>query len=361
MKTFLTTIVIAGSIQGFFLSLVIFKNTEVKKASKFFLIAILIFFSISIILNEIIQNISNVKSDFLLVAGSFQFFLGPMIYFYVRSLTDNSFRHKKSDFYHFIPMGVYVVFIVLIHIRKELIPLLGIINKIMWGLIIIQFFLYLFVARKKILIFNIGLKEKYSSVEKLNLNWLNFLFISLLILLILYFSLFIVILNNFDNTIVNKLMSLFLAFFIYLLGYKGLQQKSIPIGKSDNKAKYFKSLLPPEYGEYWKNKLVSILEKEKSYLDPELSLPMLAGILGIPPNKLSQVINNNLGTTFYDLINKYRIGEVKRLLLSGTDKSILELSFESGFNSKTAFNVIFRKATGVTPSQYKKFLETSNS
>jgi AraC-like DNA-binding protein len=356
MENLLTAVILAGSLQGFFLSLIIFKKTEMNKDSRIFLVLIMIFFSINIIFNQIIRKIAYARTDFILTTGSFQFFLGPMIYFYINSLTNGTYRHRRTDIMHFIPMASYFVFMIIIHIWNRMMVFMPLINKFMWGLIIIHFTAYLAVSRKKITDFNSALKEIFSSTERLKLDWLTFLFAALLSLLILYFLMFIILLHDVNNLLFNEIFSLLLSIFIYILGYKGLQQKKPESIMNANREKYSKSLLPPDYAEYWKNKIIAFLETEKPFLDPELSLTLFASGLGIPENKLSQIINLNLDTNFYDLINKYRIDEVKKLLKNPDGKSILELAFEAGFNSKTTFNVIFKKNTGMTPTQYKNSL-----
>jgi len=68
---------------------------------------------------------------------------------------------------------------------------------------------------------------------------------------------------------------------------------------------------------------------------------------------LSQIINESKNINFYDYVNSYRISEAKDLLSSNCDKTILEILYEVGFNSKSAFNTAFKKFTSVTPSKYK--------
>ncbi|KAB2844021.1 MAG: AraC family transcriptional regulator, partial [Melioribacteraceae bacterium] len=79
----------------------------------------------------------------------------------------------------------------------------------------------------------------------------------------------------------------------------------------------------------------------------------LAENLNIHPNHLSQIINEKLGQNFFDFINSYRIKEAEKLLLKNGKKTILEIAFEVGFNSKSTFNAAFKKHTGVTPTAYK--------
>ena len=94
------------------------------------------------------------------------------------------------------------------------------------------------------------------------------------------------------------------------------------------------------------------MENEKPYLDPKLTLSKLASMLGISSNHLSQVINQYEKVNFCDFVNKYRIEEFKIQTKKNPHFNILALALEAGFNSKSAFNHIFKKHTGKTPSQY---------
>jgi AraC-like DNA-binding protein len=196
------------------------------------------------------------------------------------------------------------------------------------------------------------LENDFSSKDKLSLEWLNYLIIAITIVLLLYFILFILIFHNINKVISSKIFFIILSFFIYFFGYKGLRQKQVIIDNEIQKIKYAKSSLSKEFSVFWKEKLLKFLEDEKPFLDPELSLSKLALNLGLSENNLSQIINSELDTTFYDLINNYRIEEVKQILLSGKEINILESALKAGFNSKTTFNTLFKRKTGLTPTQF---------
>ena len=104
-----------------------------------------------------------------------------------------------------------------------------------------------------------------------------------------------------------------------------------------------------------KGKLLTYMRESKPYLNPELTLVDLARQTDIGRNQLSQVINAGIGDNFYHLINQYRIEEVKRLIDADTKKqyTLLALANDAGFRSKSSFNHIFKKETGLTPSQYR--------
>jgi YesN/AraC family two-component response regulator len=109
-------------------------------------------------------------------------------------------------------------------------------------------------------------------------------------------------------------------------------------------------------------KVLDYMETSKPYHDSELTLTSLASQMNINRNQLSEIINTGTGGNFYDFINKYRVDEVKQLIENPKfkDYTMLAIAFEAGFASKSTFNSIFRKATGLTPTEYKEKLKSDN-
>jgi AraC-like DNA-binding protein len=127
---------------------------------------------------------------------------------------------------------------------------------------------------------------------------------------------------------------------------------------SMKREKYLKSGLNSDTANRIKTKLLNVMEREAPYTDSTLTLNSLARILEVSPHNLSEVINLHLKQNFFDFINNYRLQKVKKDL-SDPQKSnltFLAIAFEAGFNSKSSFNLIFKKHTGLTPSQYKSSL-----
>lgn len=119
--------------------------------------------------------------------------------------------------------------------------------------------------------------------------------------------------------------------------------------------RYQKSGLSKENASTYLNQLLEYLEAEKPYLDSRLSLKKLSIDLGISENHLSQTINEKLNCNFFDLINEYRIKEFKNQVTQNENDylTLFAIAQACGFNSKSTFNIAFKKMTGVTPSQYK--------
>jgi ligand-binding sensor domain-containing protein/AraC-like DNA-binding protein len=100
-------------------------------------------------------------------------------------------------------------------------------------------------------------------------------------------------------------------------------------------------------------KLLTVMQNKNIYLEPDLNLNKLADIIIVKPNYLSQVINQFHQQNFYEFINTYRIEEAKRLLRETTLK-VEAVAYDSGFNSLSTFNSVFKKTTQMTPSQYRR-------
>lgn len=121
------------------------------------------------------------------------------------------------------------------------------------------------------------------------------------------------------------------------------------------KEKYKGSTLDPARAESYVKKLTQLLEVDRVYRDESLSLKSLAEMLSVTTYHLSQVINEKLNKNFFDLINGYRVEEAKEKLSDfKEEQTILGIGFEVGFNSKSAFNRVFKKFTQMTPSEFRK-------
>jgi len=101
--------------------------------------------------------------------------------------------------------------------------------------------------------------------------------------------------------------------------------------------------------------LKNAIKQNRYYLDPELSLSSLAEKLGLTTHELSRIINSALKKSFNEFISEYRVAEVIRKMQDPAYDHItlLGIAFESGFNSKSTFNLTFKKITGKTPAEYK--------
>lgn len=150
--------------------------------------------------------------------------------------------------------------------------------------------------------------------------------------------------------------------FFFLLGYYGFNQTAVfsnvvgqPIQEREQ-ASYERSGLTQESAIELHEKLVMLMVRDKPYLNGELSAKDLASMAGISTNHLSEILSKVQHQNFYDFVNSYRVKEVKAKLRNPqyAHYTLLALALDSGFNSKTSFNTVFKRFTGKTPSEYAK-------
>jgi len=116
---------------------------------------------------------------------------------------------------------------------------------------------------------------------------------------------------------------------------------------------YAKSPLGAAVRQRIRRKLEARLGEDAIYKRSDLTLRVLSEALKENPHYVSQVISQELNTSFYELINRYRIEQAKRLLRESPEESVLAIAMNVGFNSKSAFHAAFRRCTGATPSDFR--------
>lgn len=203
------------------------------------------------------------------------------------------------------------------------------------------------------------LKQFYANISNKDLFWINILIIGLFLVLILDSISGIIALSTGFNgiPIVN---TLFLLILIWFLGYYGLNQKKI----TDRIDEFITPVEPEakinlcktkEYQEL-KLHLITILSEKELFKLEDINLTVLSQHLDVSSKKVSYLLNQCMNTSFYDLMNQYRLEEFKSKIEKGEieEKTILGLAFESGFNSKASFNRIFKQKEGISPNEYIK-------
>lgn len=136
-----------------------------------------------------------------------------------------------------------------------------------------------------------------------------------------------------------------------------------PGANAEPRKKYEKSSLSEEVEEAILQKLTRLMEGEKPYLQSDLSLTKLAGLLNTSPHHLSQLLNDRLNQRFFDLLATYRVREAQRLLNDPTTVhlKIDEIAERVGYNSTSAFHTAFKRLTSQTPAQFREAATASRS
>jgi len=120
--------------------------------------------------------------------------------------------------------------------------------------------------------------------------------------------------------------------------------------------RYVRSSLTPELRARVQRKLAEALATAEVTGDSMLSLRSLSRHLNEKAHYVSQVINQDLGTNFYELVNRARVERAQRLLGESPDRTVLEVALAVGYNSKSTFNAAFRRHTGLTPTAFRQEL-----
>ena len=299
---------------------------------------------------------------------------GPMLFLYTLYSLRNDRKIRMVDYLHFAPAVVSYVYMINFFFfytakEKKMVDI-GEINDYHIFSIVLLVTILLSGLSYSILSYQLTLKHQnkihkyFSYSEGINIKWLRncilsigLMFLSATIIYIVRDALGIEFPFNVEYVIYFIIIG-----FVFYIGYFGIKQENIftnnPIKKnsadevSESSEKYKNSGLKDERVKKLYKNLLKTMADDKPYLDPKLSLSELAQLLGISPNQLSQIINQEAKVNFHDFVNNYRVEEFIEKANNNKNFSLLALAFDSGFNSKSSFNTIFKKKKGKTPSQY---------
>ena len=302
---------------------------------------------------------------------------GLFLYYYVLILVSDKRRIPGKYFLHFVPFILFNLYLLVASFFPETAVKLNI-EKLSAGdgpptlflffLILTAFSgtIYFILTIKLFRKLDINIFNNYSNAKHINLSWLRKL---VFIFGIIWTALMTVttihhVFNMFSMVFCTDGLFLSLSVFVILIGYFGLKQNVIFFSESvivsderkEIQTKYAGSRLKDTDAKIYVDQLDTFMASSKPYLNPDLTLMQLASDINITPHLLSQIINDQYKLNFFDYINQYRVQEFKTAVADPKNKnySLLGIAFECGFNSKSAFNRIFKKSTGLTPSQFKE-------
>ena len=331
--------------------------------------------------------------------------IAPCFWLYVKGLTHNApWRFEKTDIRHLALSGLGL----LISLITFLLPaeihynLLGkgdmtileqtsaLFRNFVYGLLIATFVLvlgwiaqsafYLIKIIKRLQHYRNQLKQVFASTETKEIRWLSGLL--LFVGIAWAFAAINLLLDNLFITseYIQDIFQSVLLITVCFVATWGLRQKpgfeelfsteamgfdqegSLVTNNKSNHVespdtadseKYKRSALTIEMAENIAQKLEAAMTSEQLYLDANLSLPKLAKHIHTSPNYISQTLNENLATNFFDYVNHKRIVAAQKLLLE-SELTVLDIAMQVGFNSKSAFYSAFKKHTRYTPSEFKK-------
>ncbi|WP_339838198.1 helix-turn-helix domain-containing protein [uncultured Maribacter sp.] len=215
----------------------------------------------------------------------------------------------------------------------------------------LQLLLYLFLIIKNFKIY----KNQIQTATK---NWIKTLIVFITIL-ILFLSARAGYEHIYAFDYISKyFIAVYLILFLTILEILLIVQPDIITGTINTEqikvftAKYKNSGLTDNMRERVKSQLLDLLNNDKIYLDNTLTLAKLAKLINVDRYSVSQVINQELNKNFYELINDYRIEEAVRIIETNSNKQVIDLIYECGFNNKVSFYKAFKKRMHMTPKDY---------
>ncbi len=294
--------------------------------------------------------------------------IGPLYYWHIQAAIDPG-KNLNNQLLHWVPCGVAVVFLIpfyglsaaekidLLDVRQAsgLIPM-TVSTYLFMSIQIVQAFIYLLMSNRAIR----ELQRQRSSQKALpGFGWLLHLgraFLAFWLLDFLALSVY---------TIIGGIHQQ--VFYVTILG-AAIFINVIAVFMIRNHKDFNNQVLNPQFGkgrnsrqskeeiEYVLSQVYQVMDRERPYLDPALSLAKFSGFLEKTPHQVSEILNLRLGKSFYEFINEYRYQEARERLQSDQYKhlTILAIAFDSGFNNKNTFNKVFKKYAGKTPSQFLK-------
>ena len=299
---------------------------------------------------------------------------GPLLYIYIFVLSEG--KPPRYFYLHFLPFVIYTAslfpFYLLPQAEKIAVVEMQITKKVAnpWGQVtrLVHVSLYIFIALRQIRSLQEKLKQAFSDLNKFKLHQSIHILKFYAIVIIINFVICIVsLVHPMDFVVVNNIAGLSIGLLIYSLAYvnwshPGIslailpEREAFPYRQEHADRKRLNYYLSVEQLRKYADKLETILEEQQVYLNPELSLNILSGNLGIPAYQVSEIINRHYKISFFDLISQFRVNEVKKRLADPAYShfSVLAISIDCGFNSKSSFNNAFKKITGTTPSEYRK-------
>ncbi len=319
------------------------------------------------------------------------FFVGPIIFFYTQSLLNPSFRCTKKEVLHLIPGTLYLIYIFGIWLYDQFIfgtyyfyqdgmdkdfdngyQKLGFVSMSFYFIMSLRYY-----NRYRKLMYQV-----VSYADRVLFRWVRTYLIAFLIMLVLPIisdvaALFFPALKSYQGSWWFFLFFSIVMYYIAVMGYANPVHATIGFRMSvfdkkpllltsqnqngdtieatviDIDYEIFEEKPSPEF-EVLKRKIETLIQAERLYQNPELTLTDLSKKLAANVSIVSRTINQGFQMNFNDFINNYRIEAVKTMFQNGEHKksTLLGIAFDCGFNSKATFNRAFKKNTGFSPKEY---------
>nr|WP_283106306.1 AraC family transcriptional regulator [Shewanella submarina] len=300
---------------------------------------------------------------------------GALSYLYIRT-TVSSMPLSLADSVHFLPLlACYLINFDTLFDGNQMLALVspgGSAEPLIWKyrlsqlIVFSQAFFYSALTLRFLLRYRRQASEQLASFNPNIFNWL----ITLMGFNFAIWSLKAVLNYGSGSQLLVLLADLIIVALIYFIGFAQWRNPSLfsvveskpteEPGRTppDEVDKTGPSAMDSDTGRALIAEIREQMQSKQLYLDSGLTLAALASHIGASPHLVSEALNRHEGQNFHTFINGYRVDKVCASLKLHPEDNILNLALDAGFSSKSAFNAIFKKMTGVTPSQYRRALNS---
>ncbi|MFN8355576.1 MAG: AraC family transcriptional regulator [Spirosomataceae bacterium] len=290
----------------------------------------------------------------------------PLIYFTFRSLTDSTFRFAKKDIWHFAPFLIDTLYHVLVYAMgsdfvehwKTTVHHRFYIFHVEFVVGVAMYIYYFYRSLKLYQAYRRWAVNQFSDTDQVSYRWFrNFLVVVALSLLSQWTQAIVSLLFdlNFYENWWDKLLAVVLIYYVSIMAYAQVQPSRGMVFNIEEPRQVSQQVSEnKEETRVWQEKLRKLMEEEKLYLQPELSLSDIALRLKTNISTLSGVVNGAFGKNFNDFVNEYRVKEFQERmnLPENRNLTLLGIAYDCGFNSKATFNRAFKKHTGKSPKEF---------
>ncbi|HMG94449.1 MAG TPA: helix-turn-helix transcriptional regulator [Chryseolinea sp.] len=331
-----------GALQGGLLSLLLFRNRRRHLANTYFAFFITVV-GLQLIFKVITKSWLMGHASFAYnVSYSFPYLIGPLLYLYIKARKENIF--SKKDLLHFIPFGI---------------SMMGVALSMLFWFNVLQFHSYVDAALQITSLCAYG----FAAYRLGNTELRPFIIMVAVSEAIIAVTLAVMHVYYPDFPDIRMLF-LVLTALIYWISYQAMSKPDlfiegetlpvVSIGFSKN-PKYAHSSLKDTEAKRIEEALHSIMNRDKLYLESDLTIDTLANKLGTSRHHLSQVLNERIKKTYGDFITDLRLEESCRRLSNRANYrfTIAAVALDSGFSSVSSFNDVFKKRYGMTPSKFR--------
>lgn len=350
-----TLIFLFAAAQGAFLSVLLLMLKKGVRLANNILSLVILLFSVSLVYYVAYWTGYEAKlHPIITITLSFVWLFGPLLLFYFKAL--NRSRPTAKWLWHLLPFGlVCLLKLAAIFNVNDIAS-----NPAWWNsqaigqtltvLQLVHLFSY------ALIMYRYQKKHIYpKNIDKVQHKWLVIIVLFYVGFCVSFSSYYLLVWTGVLKIEYDYAISLVMSLFIYTVGYFGFKKPEM-LANIDPSIKYEKSSLSKSASKALLEKVVLYMDKHQPYINSELKLTGLADQLGLSPNHLSQIINENLQQNFSDFINNYRVNHAKALLTNQdySQEKIINIAYDSGFNNKVSFNAAFKKFEGISPSAFRK-------